>query len=285
MSVWLVLPSARPLDVIQPIMVKWLEQGYKLYLMRDSPADEEHMWTELQWMKQMGITAKWTKQYPGYSQAVNFLCARVLAADPQADWLVAAGDDTEPDPNKRADEIGAECADHFRSFFLSHVNYDIAERLGMAQPSKAATFGVMQPTGDDWSDVHEGKKSRIIERIAGSPWMGREFCRRMNGGAGPLWPEYTHCFEDEELQNVAQKLGVFWQRPELTHLHHHWMRRRPETVTIEDPRTPYFPRKVTRDPEPPAHLTEATSKAHWDKYKALFEARKAAGFPGHEPIP
>ncbi len=119
----------------------------------------------------------------------------------------------------------------------------------------------MQPTGDPWSDT----KGRIIERIAGSPWIGREFCRRMNGGAGPLWQEYTHCFEDEELQCVAQKLGVFWQRPDLTHKHNHWMRKPNAKV--------------------PPHLAEATSPQHWAKFKALFEIRKRAGFPGHEPIP
>ena len=46
------------------------------------------------------------------------------------------------------------------------------------------TFGVMQPTGDRW-----GERNGIatIDRIAGSPWMGREFCRRMYHGSGPMY--------------------------------------------------------------------------------------------------
>ena len=108
---------------------------------------------------------------------------------------------------------------------------------------------------------------KIIERIAGSPWIGREFFRCMYGGTGPWWHEYTHCFGDEELQCVAKKLGVFLQRADLTQYHENWARKR---GSIEDR---------------PAFLAEANSSAHWVKYQSIFLMRKAAGFPGHEPIP
>ena len=262
MSVWYAIPSARSLSVIEETIGKWLAMGYKVMLWRDKPAVDD--FSEIQWAREMGVSATWQAVYPGYSQVVNALCREILARDPAADWIVTGGDDVEPDPNKRADEIGRECSEYFAKLYWSAGNaFGGVERI-----DNSPTFGVMQPTGDDWYDFHGGKRSRIIERIAGSPWMGLEFCRRMNGGAGPLWPEYTHCFEDEELQNVAQKLGVLWQRPDLTHMHYHWSRQG----------------HLKLSPEPPAHLKEATSRAHWEKYKALFEQRKAAGFPGHEPI-
>ena len=88
----------------------------------------------------------------------------------------------------------------------------------------------------------------------------------MNGGSGPLWPDYAHMFEDEELQNVAQKLGVLWQRRDLTHLHNHW------GLGGDRSKMPEF-------------LREVNSKEHWNHFKAIFEARRATGFPGSEPIP
>ena len=139
--------------------------------------------------------------------------------------------------------------------------------MSVAQFEASRTFGVMQPTGDRWGDHGEGNGA-VIDRIAGSPWMGREFCRRMYHGSGPLYNGYYHNFADEELQNVAQKLGVFWQRRDLIHEHRHWAR----------------PRGDVRDmPEWAAKINDP-AQSDWDKSKALFAARKAAGFPGHEPL-
>ena len=98
--------------------------------------------------------------------------------------------------------------------------------------------------------------------------MGREFCRRMYHGAGPLYNGYYHNFADEELQQVAQKLGVFWQRRDLIHEHRHWAR----------------PRGDWRDAPEWARKINHPKLSDWDKSKALFAARKAAGFPGHEPL-
>lgn len=106
--------------------------------------------------------------------------------------------------------------------------------------------------------------SAYIDRVAGSPWLGREWCERINGGQGPLWPEYTHMFVDEEVQAVAEKLGVFWQRPDLIHPHEHWGK------TAQ---------------RPPEFLREVNSPAHWKRYGDLFARRKAQGFPGCMPLP
>lgn len=254
MSVWLVLPSARPDVEASACFARWQGMGYRVCIMRDSAEKNAPTNIDALFTPDMDGHSK----YPGYSRAVNMMAKAVLQQDPACDWIVAAGDDTFPDPTKTADEIAAECTEYFSGF------YD-----GMRMPKEAApmspTFGVMQPTGDSWADFHEGKMSRIIERIAGSPWLGREWCLRAYQGNGPYWPEYTHCFCDEELMCVAQKLGVFWQRPDLTHHHEHWART-PNATRI------------------PPHLAEATSKSHWDKYKAIFDARKAAGFPGSESL-
>jgi len=239
MSTWLAIPSKRPPEEAEKVLKLWRERGYKLAVYRDHTDPEL---ADLD-MQIVGCTP-----YPGYAMAVNSLCQHIMLEDPQAEWICTGGDDVEPDANHSAEEIAQECSHNFSS------------NDGLGTMWKAGTFGVMQPTGDPWSDT----QGRIIERIAGSPWMGREFCRRMNGGQGPLWPEYTHCFEDEELQCVAQKLGVFWQRPDLVHKHNNWAR--------------------TPNAKPPAFLAEANSPQHWAKYKALFERRKAGGFPGSNPI-
>jgi len=131
--------------------------------------------------------------YPGYAIATNALCAEILENDKECDWVVGGGDDVEPD-KRDPEQIARECTQHF-----------------------AGTFGVMQPTGDRFA---QGS----IDRIAGSPWMGRSWCLRANGGQGPFWPSFRHMFGDECLLRVAEKLGVYWRRPDLVHLHRHFMR-------------------------------------------------------------
>lgn len=255
MSVWVTIPSARPVSEVNEWGKKWLDMGYKVAVQRD-PGCGGYGWD----VPFPGLAA-FTRPYSGYAEAVNYLTSAVFGEYPGCDWCVACGDDTLPDPTKRADQIAAECSGYFAMQAIKRQHYE-AESGVIAQLKQHSTYGVVQPTGDTWSD-HQG---RIIERIAGSPWLGREWCRRINGGQGPLWPEYTHCFSDEELQNVAQRLGVFWQRPDLNQHHQNWARARGDV----------------RDK--PAFLTEATSGAHWQKYSTLFKRRQTAGFPGSEPI-
>jgi hypothetical protein len=185
------------------------------------------------------------RQYLGYAEAVNFLSAHVLREHPEVDWIVTGGDDTFPDPNKTGDEIAAELTSHF-----------------------AGTMGVCQPTGDPWAD----DMGRIIERIAGSPWLGREWCRRANGGRGPLWTEFRHMFADEHLQEYAKSLGVFVQRPDLTHHHAHAQREPGSNVTSNTRR-------------PPAHMAQWNTRRHWDESKAIFERLKRGNFAECAPIP
>jgi hypothetical protein len=90
-----------------------------------------------------------------------------------------------------------------------------------------------------------------------------------------MWPEYTHMFGDEELQEVATRLGVFWQRRDLKQIHHHFTRADEGGLSRID--------WVKGRREMPEFLREPNSPQHWEKYSALFRARKAAGFPGATP--
>jgi len=169
-------------------------------------------------------------RYRGYHHAVNKLVHGILTQDPEAAWIVTGGDDIDPVVGVRAETLGAECSRHF-----------------------GGTFGVMQPCGDTWCCPNS---------FCGSPWMGREFCRRMYGGRGPFCEAYYHMYGDNEMWQVSQALGILWPRPDLTHYHHHWQRE--------------------KLPEP--EFLKLACKAHGTLAK-LFQERKAAGFPGHEPIP
>lgn len=240
---WLCIPSARPGGGSAG---KWKAAGYNVALFVDSG----HLSIALRGSSpaadktcdDYGADLVYGASYPGYAISVNFLIRQVSSIDFAAGWFIAGGDDTLPD-QRPPKPIAAECSAHFRG-----------------------TFGVMQPTGDRWAGGQ-------IDRICGSPWLGREFCSRANQGGGPLWHEYRHMFVDEELQNVAKNLGVLWQRPDLTHRHEHFCR---------------FDERVDWDrgrQAMPAFLREANTPEHWQKYKALFEGRQKHGFPGSSPLP
>lgn len=246
-KVWYCIPSARPAAEVQPVVDAWRAMGYRVALWRDEgaemPACDYWVWQgESPRAGREGAPGNGSP-YPGYAVAVNRLSREVLAFNPNCQWIVTGGDDTLPDPNKRADEIADELTAHF-----------------------GGTFGVMQPTGDRFSNGS-------IDRIAGSPWMGREFCERMYCGNGPLFSGYQHMFVDEELLHVAEKLGVYWRRPDLVQLHRHFMRQ------SDDLNSPAVRKTI------PPHLVKWNSQQHWNESKALFNSRKDAGFPGHEPLP
>ena len=240
MSCWVVCPSVRPPPSVQRWAGAWRERGYKVAIWRDSM---EFPFGVADYIR--------VDQYPGYAVSVNALVADMLQTIDDAEWFIAAGDDVYPDPNHTAEEIAMEC--------LAHFTDSRFER---------GTFGVMQPTGDrEFGD----KQGPYIDRVAGSAWIGREFARRVNQGNGPLWPEYFHMGCDEELQAVATKLGVFWQRPDLTHFHRHWGR-------------PQEGERMGKRERMPAFLTRANSPEEWDRYKKLFREREAGGFPGSDPL-
>lgn len=166
------------------------------------------------------------EEYLGYALSVNKLYREVPGVS-GAEVVVLIGDDMDPDPILSPGDLRRQFLERFPD-----------------------TFGVMQPIGDDLSGV---------DRICGSPWVGRSFASRINGGRGPLWSGYYHFFADEELFDVSTMLKRLWQRRDVSHYHDHWSRNR----------------------ERPPHLAEA--QARWDSDKSLHARRKAEGFPGHEP--
>lgn len=283
MSVFLCIPSARPDG---GTISEWRAMGYRIAVYRDFG---------------QGIDADILiegrpETYPGYARATNGLIAAALDMDCGCDWCVIGGDDISPDPSHAPEEIARECSQHFHPW----LNYccDACRHLGRPWPTGqvenlhqrscpcqycgrmcptypvkdgAGSFGAMQPTGDSWGEdelwairKYPAGQRRYIERICGSAWLGREFCERMYGGKGPLWTGYTHMRVDEELQEVAIKMGALWQRPDLTQYHHHAQRDRSKPI--------------------PEFLKRAYSPEHWAESSALFNQRKAAGFPGHEPL-
>lgn len=224
MSVWFAVPSKRPPEEAETCLAEWRKMGYKIALWRDTGDPE------------IPCDLLLVGEYKGYHNAVNALCKEILKRDPDAEWIVTGGDDTKPDPNKRAEAIAAECTEHFNG-----------------------TFGVMQPTGD----LKAWPQSQV-DRICGSPWMGREFCRRMYGGNGPFWHSYYHMWGDEEMHKVCKMMGILWNRPDITHFHAHWQR--PDTAK------PY-----------PEFLKKAN--AAYAIHAPEFRYRESHNWPGHEPIP
>lgn len=240
MSVWLTIPSKSP--KAQECVDAWRGRGYKVALFRDSGDAPVNCDLVIE------------DKYPGYAVAVNRLIRDVCAADAEANWFIAAGDDILPDQHHTPEKIAAQCEEHFGRMVDVTTCSDREQKFIQCG---GPTLGVMQPTGDPWADA----AGRMIDRIAGSPWIGREFAERSYGGRGPYCELYTHCFLDNEIMDVAKMLGIFWQRPDLTHFHQHW----------------------TRDRRPmPQYLRDANSQAHWEKYSRIYFDRKRRGFPGHE---
>jgi len=271
MSVWYCVPSKRPIS--DSTLGKWREMGYKVMVAREE-ADGDTIADKIYWVD----------KYLGWARSVNLLIKIAMELDPAAQWFVTGGDDYVPDLAHTPEEIADECQRHFAAG--NAVEWSKAVLWQTLGPK--ATFGVMQPTGDRWGlgpcttcggqgrypeqtvvlckDCNGTGQSALLDRICGSPWIGREFARRVYGGEGPLFEGYHHNFADEELQCVARKLGVLWQRRDLVHYHRHHAR-------ISDMATAPDWIKRINDPK----------HSDWYASKELFAERKAAGFPGHEP--
>lgn len=276
MSVWVTIPSARTPEEVEVWAKAWRERGYKIAILRDDPREARfgpHPFVDYQIVDSLG--------YKGYAQSVNRLIADIMHENsgyPQAEWFIAAGDDIFPDPNKSAEEIAQECRMYFAQL---HAGPDAAAGVDLSVKSIGAalrgleqsTFGVMQPTADRWGEdpnaANPKHRSAYIDRVCGSAWIGREFARRINQGRGPLWPEYFHMSVDRELQGVAQKYGVLWQRPDLTHFHQHWGRPKPGERIGHASNMPAFLKKANEG------MTES---------EKLCDQRERDGFPGSEPL-
>lgn len=242
MAVIFAIPSKRKPEECQSLIDQWVGQGYRVILRRlvkDAPHPKN-------------CDLVFSETYPGWGESINELCRVILRDLPSVDWIVTGGDDYAPDLKSNASDIALQCTEHFKG-----------------------TFGVMQPTGDrwgadeDWALQNYPNAPAYLDRICGSPWLGQEFCQKMYKGNGPFFGSYRHMFADEELQLVAKKLGVLWQRQDLVQTHHHWSR------------TSEGRMKSSGCPE---WLQWANSSEHWESSRNLFQSRKALGFPGHQPL-
>jgi hypothetical protein len=237
-SVWLTIPSCRQIAEAKACFGAWRARGYRIALLRQGDPVEADLLIP-------------TGSYLGWARSINILTREVLRRDPSCMWCVGGGDDTFPDESKTAEQIESDCLAHFMR----------GRKVGLGDCSFAwvdETLGVMQPIGD----LQAWPGSRI-DRFAGSPWMGRAWCERSYLGDGPMPSHYHHNFGDEELQEVAIKYGVFWQREDLTHRHEHALR---HGTTW------------------PAHLQAINAPEAWKQARDLFNERKRLGFPGSEVI-
>lgn len=284
MATWVVFPSKRPVEELARVVALWRERGYKVAVSRDLGDDccDTDVWLSL-------------NPYPGYAASVNALVRIVLDRDPDCDWLVIAADDIEPDPSKTADQIARECGLWFADWPSAWHHSNMWHHTIDALYPRLSTFGVMQPTGHRWgvhADAHDflgaltdtrclscgfsrdsdrHMSGAYIDRVAGSAWVGREWCARANQGLGPLWPGFFHMFVDEHLKLLAEKLGVYWMRRDLTHLHRHWgLPREGETMGLAS-RMPDF-------------LKKANSREEWDKGKNLLKEIIAEDFKRCLPL-
>ena len=244
-AVWIAVPSARPVDQVENWAEAWHERGYKVAVYRDTFDDVRHF-------VDLCIT-KWAK-YPGYAQVTNELVRQVLVGvDQECQWVVLGGDDVFPDPNHDAETIARQCTEYF-SCLPRLTNIAL-------EPEAYSTFGVMQPTGHRWGD----SQGAYIDRIAGSPWVGKEWCLRAHQGQGPLHPGFEHMHGDEALRGIAVKLGVYWERRELIHFHQHWgIQGRAEDM--------------------PEFLKKWNTPEHWRESRALLDRLKAEDFAECMPI-
>lgn len=255
MSVWFTVPSIRAKHEAEDCFRRWKDLGYKIAILREGEPVPSHL-VDLQ---MQAFT------YHGWPKSTNILCKSVLADDPMMQWCVGGGDDYWPDPNHSAAIIEEQCSVHFSQPYTTGD--------GMFTTIQGS-YGVMQPTGDRWGDNESSRaafgqdRGAIIDRVAGSPWMGREWIERAYQGNVPMFDGYHHLYADEELQCVAEKLGVFWQRRDLNQYHNHPARTDPKGYGVYNE----------------GHLKPLYSPEAYAKEKALFDSRKAAGFPGSEPL-
>lgn len=197
--------------------------GYSTAVLTDDP-------------ERMGLPADiklMVQAYEGYAASVNLLSRSVFRVVEDCQIIVAAADDVYPDPDRHAYEIAFEFVEHFDG-----------------------TLGVMQPQGhDSWCDH--------ARHLAWSPWLGQDWCRRAYQGQGPLYPGYHHVYVDQELYEVANRLELYWERPDIVQFHDTW--------------------KISPERYRPEHLTHIP--VHLEADAALFKERAAAGFPGSELLP
>jgi hypothetical protein len=206
--------------------------------------------------------------FPSGNSTAAQICAEAWKA---AGWRVAVLiDDDQPDVvcdwlirepkysgtgasfNKLLDAIGdwqiAACVND--DMFPTHCTAKHAADTMRAVCGGLGTNAVLQPV-KEWFDA--------MQWCAPCPIIGREYGKRVNGGAGPWWPGYRNYFVDQEFRDVAIRNGCYYECKDLGIKHCHHTLGFPDTLPPEK-------RKVNR----------MRHKAD----EQLYRQRLVAGFPG-----
>jgi hypothetical protein len=233
----------------------WMAKGYFVCIMIQKPrkpflADDS--WRPPVPNTVSAIPPVMVNEWNGYYEAINIM-SYVAVMKYKAEVVIAGSDKILPDTRYGAEELG-------KAFVMRFP------RL----------FGVMHPVGDLWSPEVSGPSAqegmgmhgRKIHATARSDqrceglWMGRRFILEMNGGRAPISPKYRHFFGDHELFHVARKLGILWQRSDVTQERIHWSR-------------------------PGGPSMDAYDQRNFDQWYesdlAMWKVRSRDNFPGHEP--
>lgn len=184
-NVFVTMPTGQKAHV-DAAVDRWREQGYRMAFFVDPGPIR---------IKTRDDDIIVQAPYPGVWKACNALAK--AAVECGADVCLFAGDDMDPDPNHKADEIARQYLERFPT--------------GM---------GLMQPCGDPQGRDSSGKVAAA--RICGSAWFGIDWILKSYGGRGPTPTMYYHFFGDEELAVKGDELGLLWWRPDLVQYHRHW---------------------------------------------------------------
>lgn len=217
LNCWVVFPSAMT-DRANAAVDAWSARGYHTLIYQDIG------------VKACSADIVRFGQFPGYYRIINSLVEDALCEG--ADIVTCAGDDMLPDPVSTAQDIGR--------FYLSLF---------------PEGEGVLQACGDGQGIDALGVPAAA--RICGSPTFGRDWITRSYEGNGPFWDGYRSFYADEDLKEVAQRLGYLFMAHQFTFLHKHWS-------------FGHMSRQFYQ---------ERNSNEHWQNDAALFAERKAEGFP------
>jgi hypothetical protein len=221
MKHYAVFPSAT-VEKANSTVSAWNAKGYKTLVYLDTP--EMRCNADV-----VSYGARAT--FPGYYRVINDLVWLAFANG--ADVVTCIGDDMLP-PDQGAEWVST---DYFKRF-----------------PNG---LGVYQGCGD--LQGMDGNGVPAAARICGSPTFGVEWANRAYQGAGPFADIYSSFYADEDLYNVASKLGLLVMEYSVRIFHKHWSWGHAQREGYHD-----------------------RAALNWERDKAIFMTRKAAGFPGSD---
>ena len=227
MTHFVCFPSAR-IDMAYSCAKEWEQKGYIPLVMLDPPTRAV--------LFAPCTVIEGPSPFPGYYQVINQIARSAFLFG--ADVCTFIGDDMTP-PKQGAEE-------HTLRYFARFPD----------------GYGMMQCTGDRQGEKIGGKVNS--ERICGSPTFGRGWHEKAFGGTGGFPTAFSSFYADEVLKEVAERLGLLYQEPDLTIDHLHWS----------------FGRSVRQPYHERAEKNWQQDQAVFMKYKAEDFSTMLATFPG-----